>query len=183
MRQRRPAIRRRGFTLIEVISSAVILAALGSIGASILFVAIDGYNQGSTVSRLHNKASLALERIVREIGTVAIDPEADTLAPDIESVDTDAITWNDTSMLLLFDGRLHLRLDGGLSYMLVDEVSEFQIMVFDQDDAPLSLPRSDDGCDVIRRIAFSITLADSGLSETVRTKQFLRCTMSRAGTP
>ncbi len=90
-----------GFTLIEMIATMTILAAIGSLASMILFNATDGYVSAATQGQIHTELSIVVDRIVREFRGIALDETAAGIAPDIESISSDAITWNDDDALTL----------------------------------------------------------------------------------
>ncbi len=64
--------------------------------------------------------------------------------------------------------------------MLATDVTDFTLRAFDESNAELALPLSGAGCDAIRRLSISLTVQRQGSQDTVRTRVFLRCTMSGA---
>ncbi|MHC4948052.1 MAG: PulJ/GspJ family protein [Planctomycetota bacterium] len=171
--------RRRGFTLIELIATIVVLSALGTVASSILLNATDGYLAATTGAQLHTEASIALDRIARELRKIDLDPSATGVAPDIDSVDTTLIVWSTDHSLKLGGTDLLLE-ESGVTAVLLTDVSAFTVAVFDESNTALPLPRSAAGCDPIRRVLVTITLTRSGVTATLRGKVFLRSTMTGA---
>ena len=179
MTRRRP--RHRGFTLVETIATIVILAAIGSVASFVLATATDGYFDASTRVQLHSEASIAMDRVLRELRNVELDTGASGVAPNIASVATSAITWNDDYALSVSGTDLLFQEDGAAAAVLAGDVSAFTISVQDESNATLSLPRSGTDCDGIRRVTVTLAMTRYGVTETVRSKIFLRSTLSGAG--
>jgi prepilin-type N-terminal cleavage/methylation domain-containing protein len=169
---------RRGVTLVELIACVVVLAALGTGASTIMFSAADGYFDSATTAQLHAEASIALDRIVRELRNIPIEAES---TPDIDSLAADAITWNDDYTIELDGTDLELTENGGAAAVLLEDVSDFTLAAYDEDNDALALPLAGAACDDIRRITVSITLEGNGISETLSTKVFVRATMAGGG--
>jgi len=172
---------RRGFTLIEAIATIVILGAIATVASNILLTAGEGYIDAATRAQLHSEVSMSMDRIVREIRQIDLDNDANGLAPDIDSVSAESITWDDDDRIALNGDTIELVVDGGSAEPLQTDVSAFSIQAYDQDDAAMKSNLSGDDCDSVRRIELSITLARFGVSETLRTKVFIRSCMTRGG--
>ena len=71
--------------------------------------------------------------------------------------------------------------DGGAAAVLLSDVSSLAVQTYDESNAALAASLSGAACDDIRRVAVAITIERSGVTETLRTKLFLRCTMAGAG--
>ncbi len=184
----------RGFTLIETLASIVVLAILGSISSFIIVDAVDGYVDAATQAQLHAEASVAMDRAMRELRWIElnIDPTPCTIGPHIDSVTDKSITWDievggPKVHSLSWSGTagdpLTLRVDGGATVNLQTDVTAFSVAVYD-DTNTVIVPHlvDDDECCPIRRIALDLTVTRSGESMSVRTKLFVRSTMSGGGT-
>jgi prepilin-type N-terminal cleavage/methylation domain-containing protein len=172
---------RRGFTLIELVSTIAVLAALATVASGIIFAATDGYLQATTSAQLHTELSLALDRIVRELRNVPIDDAAGGVAPDIDSLTDESIDWDDDNSLALSGGELLLTIDGGAPAVLLADVTALSLQGYDESNSAMSQPLSGAACDDIRRVSATITIERYGVSETLRSKVFLRSTMQGAG--
>jgi prepilin-type N-terminal cleavage/methylation domain-containing protein len=177
----RPA--RRGFTLIELVSTMVILATLGSVASTVLISATDRYLDAATASQLNTEMSVGLDRIVREIRRIDRDDTATGIAPDIDSMTGTSMDWGgDSSLTLSLDGtELRLAVDGATDRLLVADVSSFALTALDEDDAAITLPVTADACDPIRRIMIELTVTRHGVSVPLRTRVYLRSMLSGAG--
>ncbi len=183
IRRRFPARNvRRGFTLIEAIATIVVLAIIGSIASLIILNAVDGYNDAATTAQLHMEASTAMDRIVRELRKVGLDGGAAGVAPDINDVTPTSITWGANGELSLTGNKLQLTTSGPPLGDLLDDVSAFTVQTYDEDNAALGATLTGAACDPIRRIELDLTLQRGGVSTTLRTKLFVRSTMSGGGT-
>ena len=173
---------RAAFTLIELIATMVVLAIIGGVSSSIILHNADGYLQASTTSQLHHELSVAMDRIVREVRRIDRDPAVTTIAPHIDAVTDTSISWRDADgdafSLSLAGGVLRLAADGGPPRVLLEDVVTLTIRTVDDDAALLPASLSGSGCDAIRRVEVSITLARSGISESLTARAFIRSTAS-----
>jgi prepilin-type N-terminal cleavage/methylation domain-containing protein len=172
---------RRGFTLVELVATIVVLAIIGSVSAGIIFTATDGYVQASTAAALHEEASLAMDRMSRALREISRDGAAPV--PHINEVGPDSIRWHDDSELVLENESLMLVIDGGPPATLANDVSVFSVRTFDEDNQPLPTTMSGSDCHDIRRIELTLTLSRHGESETLRMRVFVRAAMTAGGGP
>ncbi len=179
--------RDRGFTLIEATASIAIISVLG-LTASVLINGSVGTVRTSLIrAELHTSASVALDRLVREVREIAEDPDSDEPAPWIDEATASSIAWSGNSQVLLEDDRLMLQIDGGPSDVLAQPVTALTLRYFDQENQELTPPdggfsRTDGSTAPIRRISVQITLSRNGVTETLRSKAFIR-TMSDGSGP
>ncbi len=177
---------RSGFTLMESIATIVIIAILGSIASFLVVDAVDGYVAASGSAQLHAEASLAMDRIMRELRKIELDPDhvpPPDVAPHIDAVTANSITWDETSTGVhslswstTAGDPVMLQVDGAAAIILVDDVTAFTVSTFDHADA--GSPALID----IRRIAVVLAVTRSGITQSVQTKVFIRSTMSGGGT-
>ncbi|MDY7107212.1 MAG: prepilin-type N-terminal cleavage/methylation domain-containing protein [Planctomycetota bacterium] len=172
---------RRGFTLIELVSTIAVLAALATVGSGIIFAATDGYVQAATSAQLHTELSIALDRIVRELRSVPLDDEAGGVAPDIDSLTDESIDWDGDNRLALSGSDLLLTIEGGGAAVLLADVTALSLQAYDEDNDAMSQPLSGAACDDVRRVSVTITVQRYGVSEILRSRVFLRSTMQGAG--
>ncbi len=172
---------RRGFTLIESMAAVAVLAILASIASHLLVENVGRCLDASSAAQLHAEVSVALDRITRELRRIDLDAGAGGVAPDIESVETDSIAWEDTDgddyELAENAGTLTLQVNGGATALLLSDVTACTITAFDEDNTQLGASLSGAGCDPIRRLLVSVTVQRNGVSETLRTRVFIRSTM------
>jgi len=169
IRSRRVA---RAFTLVETIAAITVLSVIASVTSSILWTSIQGYARGALAADLHTQASIALEQVVRNLRNIPKVSAAS--APDIASFSSTSITWNTDYTLSLDGAELVLRSDGGVPRTLITGVTSFSLQAFDQSNVELASSLSGNGCLPIRRFLITMTIQRDGVSETVRTKVFIR---------
>jgi hypothetical protein len=170
--------------VIEAISTIVILGAVGSVTSTVILAAADGYLDASVNAQLHSELSNAMDRIVRELRRIPRDVGAAGIAPDIDDVTSSSIDWNDSdgaNAIALNGTVLELDTSAAAVSTLLTGVSSFTVQAYDESDAALANPLTGAACHPIRRVSIEITLDRSGVSETLRTRVFLRSTMSGAG--
>ncbi len=168
----------RGFTLIELIATMAVVGALGSIAASIMIAAIGGLMQATTSAQLHTELSIAMDRIDAELRNIPLDGEASDIAPNIKYLAATTITWDGSNTLSLVGSELQLSIEGGDPVVLLTDVSAFEMKAYDESNATMALPVSGAGRDGVRRIQVDVTATRDGVSERLRTKVYLRCTMA-----
>ena len=175
MPRRRPS--RRAFTLVELIATMTILAALGSVVSVVIASSTDGYTRASTTAQLHSELSVALDRIDQMLRYI---PNIGG-SPDITSLSGTSITWETDWSLNLNGAQLLLVKNGGTASVLLDDVSALSIQAYDESNAPLGASLSGTACGAIRRIAINITLTRNGVTEALRTRVFLRAMATGMG--
>ena len=173
---------RRGFTLIEAIATIVVLAIIGSIASLLILNAVDGYTDAATTAQLHIEASTTMDRIVRELRKIPLDSGAAGVAPDINDITTDSITWGANGEISLSGSKLQITTTGPPLRDILDGVTAFSVQTYDEDNAALAATLTGAACDPIRRIELDLTLQRNDQSASLRTKLFVRSTMSGGGT-
>jgi hypothetical protein len=162
-----------------------VLAILGSITSFLILDAVDGYTDASTSAQLHAELSIALDRAVREIRMIELDSSASVLAPNITDVTPTTIIWTDSDvdsyLLQLSDSDLILQVDSGAAAVLLSNVTAFSVTTYDEGDIQLAATLTGDECDDIRRVVLNVTVERGGVSESLRTRAFIRSTMSLGG--
>ena len=183
MHAKRAITRRRptGFTIIEMIATIVILAIVGSLVSSILMSATSGYSRGATAAQLHGELSMALDRVDRELREIELDQAAASTAPDISAMTASSITWNTDCSLSLSGSNLMLTMNGGTAAVLLSNVTAFTLAAYNESNTALAASLSGSACDPIRRLSVQITTQRYGVTESLRTRVFLRCTVENAG--
>lgn len=176
----RPQRRRPAFTLVEMIAAITIIAALGSFSSGIVYSAVRSYREAATRAVLHSDASTAFDRAFRVLHSISRDTSAAVVAPSISSVSATAITWDTNNTLALSGTQLMLTESGGTARAILNDVSAFTITAYDESNTALTPPLSGNSTQAIRRLQLEVTLSLHGISETLRMKVYIRCTMSGA---
>ncbi len=172
---------RRAFTLIELITTIVVLGAVGSVASVMMVTAVGGYIEAATRAQLHSELSIAIDRIDRELRKVGLEGGG-SVSPDVQYVTASTIGWNTTSALYVSGDDLMFQENGGTARVLLSDVTSFSVQAYDESNAAMAATLNDAQCDQVRRVAISITLQRAGVSESLRTRVFLRCTMEGAAT-
>lgn len=181
--------RRGGFTLIEALATITVLSMLGSMASFLILDAVDGYVDAATSSQLHAELAIALDRVTREIRKIDNDDTAGPTDPDIDTITragpNESMTWTDSGgdaySLGTTGTNLKLAVDGGAEEVLLGDVTAFTITVYDRDDGVITGNLSGTGCDPIRRVLLDVTLSRHNVTESLRSKVFIRSTMSGGG--
>lgn len=165
---------RRGFTLIEAIATIAVLAVLGSIVSTILLTTSDGYLNAVTANQLHNEASTALDRMVREVRNIPLNSEGD--GPNISAVTSTSITFNGNSGFTLAGSQLQY-IENGATRILAEDVTDFTVQTFNESGAALPTTLSGAATPAVRRVTLTITISRSGVTHTLRSSAFVRSTI------
>lgn len=172
---------RRGFTLVEVITTMVIVAIIGVVSSTLLLSAVERYHAAATRAELVNAASAAMERITVTLRDIPQRVSVTPSVPSISAVTANSITWDGGMSLAISGTSVRLTINGD-STTLAEHVSAFEVTVFDKDNAAMDASLSGGACNSIRRVQITLTLSRDGVSETLRSRVFLRCMMSGAAT-
>lgn len=173
-------MRRRGFSLVEVIAVIVILGLVGSAASSLILTAVASFTDTSVRLALHSEASVALDRIVREIREIDAAPEDNQPNADIRSAGATELQWADSKSLRLVGGTLLLNTDGTNEDALCTGVSDFAFDFRDDSNRSLLLGGrvADDDLARIQRIAVRLSLTRQGMTESLQTRVFIRAAMT-----
>jgi prepilin-type N-terminal cleavage/methylation domain-containing protein len=175
---------RRGFTLIESIATIAVLATLGSIASFLILDAVDDYSETASTAQLHAELSIAMDRLLREVRHIELDGGASGIAPNIVGVGDTYLAWQDSDSdnysFTLSAGEIFLQIDGVAGAVLLTDVSGVTVKAFDEDNTELVLPLAGAACDDVRRISVEISLLRNGVTQSLRSKVFIRSTMSGA---
>ncbi len=151
--------------------------------ASMIIVnAVDGYVDAATEAQLHTEASTAMDRIVRELRKIPLDSGAAGVAPDIDDVTATSITLATGTQITLVGNKLQIANAGPPLIDMLEDVTAFSVQAYDESNAALAAELTGAECDPIRRLALDLTLQRAGATATLRTKLFIRTTMSGGGT-
>lgn len=175
-----PYCRRRGFTLIESIATITVLGVLAGVSANLLYTASTSYRDASTRAHLCDDVTVALDRVAHRMTSIARDTSASVVAPQISSITPTSIAWNGDCSLTLSGAQLMLVESGSAARVLLDNVTSFSVSAYDESNSALAGTLSGAATQAVRRLRFQITAQRLGITETVRTKIFIRSTMAGA---
>lgn len=148
--------------------------------------AMDGFLTGAMRAQMHSELSIAMQRMEREIRRIPVKPDYGSIAPYIVTVTASSIEWVDaggaTSSLQRSGSRINFVDAGAASAMLLNDVSALSVQTYDESGNLLAASLSGTATEAIRRVTIQISVQRSGLTETLRTSVFLRCTMEGAPT-
>lgn len=180
--------RHAGFTLVETVATIVIMSIIALGASRVLREVMTRYTTAATQSALHDALSGAMERIVVELRTIGQRASTSPTAPDITTFTSNSIVFNaGTSREALNITSGHLVLETQVSgvttsNILVDGSNRtltLTIEAFDKDNTSLTLPLADTS--TVRRIRVTLSATWNGVTETVRTKVYIRSMMSGSG--
>ncbi len=169
-----------GFTLVELICALVIVGALGSVSSGLIYSGLRSYRDASTRALLHTDASMAMERAFRVLTGIPRDTSSTVIAPAISEVTAGSIAWSGGNALRLDGMRLMLTENGGTPRPILDRVTAFALEAFDESNAAMAASLSGAATRPVRRLRLTVTVTADGVSETIRMRVFIRCTMSGA---
>ncbi|MBY0263725.1 MAG: prepilin-type N-terminal cleavage/methylation domain-containing protein [Phycisphaerales bacterium] len=175
----RPAHRRcRGFTLVEAIATIAVISAISIVAARVLSTSTSLYTQTAARAELHVQLSTALDRITSELRQCRIRPSSSPVAPDVTGTTASSITWigpdGVTDAVSLSGSTLLWQVPSGGTATLATGVTAFTVQCYNESNAALASTLSGSGVDAIRRVEITITGSLSGVTETLRTRVFLR---------
>jgi prepilin-type N-terminal cleavage/methylation domain-containing protein len=170
---------RRGFTLVESMAAVAVLGVLGSIASYLILDNVGQCLDATTAAQLHAELSVAMDRATREIRKIDLDATAPGVAPDFVVVLPTYIAWEDTAdvehRLQKSGSELRLMVDGATSARLMSDVTACTISTYDEDN--VQQPWIPGDYDPIRRVQVEVTAVRNGITETLRTKVYIRSTM------
>ena len=166
--------RRSAFTLIEAIATMVILSTLGIVSGGMVMSAMQSYSQGSVRAEIHNEASLAMERLVREIRSLPAKPDGN---PNISELHPSSMIWTGTTHSIALVNNQLLYTQSGTARVLLSDVTGFTLRAYGVQNTPLAPTLIGDACNDIRRISLTISVTRANSTNTIQTRVFLRCMM------
>ena len=166
-------------------ATILVLTTLGSIATFMVVDAVDDYQKAVTAAQLHAELAVALDRAGREMRKIPLDVDQGGLIPYITfMVNTTQLLWaddNSSSWGLIKSGNtLSLRVTG-TSYTLMDDVDSINIVCYDEDNTALAAFLIGSNTHPIRRIDLTVNVSRDGISQSLRTKVFLREFMEGGG--
>lgn len=173
--------RAAGFTLVEAIATMTIVATIMAVVSRVVLVSVDAYAAATTRAELSSGLSTALERMCAELRQIPL-VSGGSSAPDIASVSATSITWSANSTLALSGSNLTLALAGGSACTLLTNVSAFNLQCYDESNVALASSLSGNACAAIRRVQITVSVQRGGITETLRTRVFLRSQIAGSST-
>jgi prepilin-type N-terminal cleavage/methylation domain-containing protein len=149
---------RGGFTLVEMITSIVLLGIIGVFTSLFLYTGIKGYMVTKQTNEGAMKAQIALDRINLELRRVNDVPVALVDTPPIRSITYTTDDLPGTRTIIFNDDNDTISIDvDGIANALLDEVETFNVSL---DVADLNL--SGDGVNEIAGINIGFTFTNVG---------------------
>lgn len=170
----RPKRPTRGFTLVEAIATMVVLAVVSMASSGVIWAAVRSFDEGAETARVHNEASIAMERMVRELRAIPLNGAG---TPDIASVTGQSITWDGGTRSLALSGSDLILTASSVDHVLLTHVTEFTVQAYDASNTALGASLNGADCEPIRRLSLQVAVSDGRASSVIRTKVFLRCMM------
>ncbi len=177
---------RRAFTLIEAVAAITILGILGSITSQLVYRASQSYCEAATRAQLHAELATAIDRIDKELRQISIKTPYASVAPNIDTMTASSIAWQDSGgagqrSFSLYGGTVRLyEQTTGTASTLATSVTGFVVQGYDEANTAMSTSLSGAACDSVRRLSVTLTASRQGITESLRTKVYLRCTMEGA---
>lgn len=174
---------RPAFTLVEAITTLVVIALIGGAASRILFQAFQALDHASTRTDLANQVASAMERITGELRTMQIESGSNPPVPNITACTASSITFKNTSAatrtITLSGSNVVITGSAAATQTIASGVTAFTIQTYDSSNTALPASPSAAQIDTIRRVQITITasVTNTGgtISETLRTKVYLRC--------
>lgn len=158
---------------MEAIAAITIIATIMAVISRVILVAVESYSAAATRAELHAALSGALERVCAELRFIDLKSGGSS-APDIESVSATSITWATNSALELTGSDLTLSVAGGPARTVLSDVTGFELQCFDESNTALTATLSGIACQAVQRIRIHLTVQRGGITESLRTRVFLR---------
>lgn len=157
-----------------------VVAVIGTVVSGVVFRAASDFTTAATSAQAHAELTAALDRIDRELREIPLRSGGGT-RPDVSSLTPTSIAFANGKQLRLTNTTLELTEPGENPVPLLSGVSAFTLTPFGDNADPLSSTLSATDAQALRRIAVSITLTRGETVQTLRTRVFLRCTLTGSG--
>ena len=181
--RRNTLISRAAFTLVETVSTIVILSVLSVTASGLIFAAWGAHDAVVTRASVSDQLNAAMERTAGELRNIDLQTTTAT-GPAISAMTASSITFtvNSSSRTISLSGT-DLLLSGAAatSMVLASNVTAFSLQAYDKDNVALSTTPSAAVITTIRRIQITMTSTSGTATETLRTKVFVRSMASGSG--
>jgi len=176
--------RPRGFTLVEAIATIAVIAAVAVVASRVISTSTELYTQTAARSELQVQLSTALDRVVSELRQCRIRAASNPVAPDITTVTPTSIAWigpdGVADSVALSGSTLLLQTPAGGTSAIATNITAFAVQCYNESNTALATSLSGSSVDPVRRVEITITATLSGITETVRTRVFLRAMVAGA---
>lgn len=173
--------RRRGFTLVEAISTLTIIGVLGSVASTTIYRAVDAFSLGVVRTQLHTELSAGMDRVVRELQSIPATVVQGQVGALIESMEPTDLTFGGGRRLYLKGDGLYLWDGAAGEGLLVSGVTSLVFAGFDESNAALGSSLSGSQARAVRRVSVTISASRAGVTESIRTRVFPRGLVAGAG--
>lgn len=171
-----------GFTLVEMIAAIVVISIVGLVGSRLVLVASNAMEGTARRAELINSLNLVMERAMTELSSMDNDRSVPS-SPDMWDVHAQGITFR------VDDEIRRLHLDGTTVFLetnigtkvLANDITTFTLTFYDRDNAVIATPSA--AISSIRSIQLTITATRASISETLRSRVFIRSMSSGSGAP
>jgi len=148
--------------------------------SGMVYSATNSYGNATRASQLQDELSIAMDQIVRELRAIPAEPGVDPAAPYLTSVTSTSMQWNTNYALSLASGQVQLVENGAAPLTLLRDVTAFTVSVRDAANGAVATPLVGAACRPVRRIQIDITLSRGGVTQSLRSRVFLRGVMQGA---
>lgn len=160
-----------------------LFAIVGVIASRIVFQAYAAHDAAVLRAELAGDLNNAMDRITTELRTMGQKAGTTPAAPDISALTASSITFGaggSTRTITLTGSNLQLTAETGTA-VLAGNVTAFTLQAYDTSNA--ALPASPTAAQLLtaRRVQITLTATKNSVTETLRTKVFLRCVASGSG--
>ena len=151
-------MKKRGFTLIELVVVITIIGIIAGVVGFILFGAVDAWTFRLKRAGLLSDGRLAINRIVREVREVKdLTSVIAASSSQFRFIDTD-----DTDITYSLNGSDLERTEDGTANTLAENVSSLSFTYYDFNGSTISTPAVSSSATDIRRVLIDLTLTKDG---------------------
>jgi len=178
------AVCRAGFTLVEMVATIAILSVLGLLASGIMLNAWKVHTDAVTRVNLSEGLATAMERMVSELRNIDITPASSPATPGISAMSAGSISFTvgGSSRVISLSGT-DLLLSGSAASgaVLASGITSITIQGYTKDNVAVSASPSAAEIASTRRLQITMTGTSGTVTETIRTKVFIRSMASGSG--